>query len=246
MRTSFSRLDYFIISQELAALATSLQMGIGNWESKRDHAKITLTLSLPPSFAIRTQDFQPWSIPQPQLNNLTEDKILKCKQLTADVFGPLLVEFQSSMAKALDKCACADKYSQALVRRAIDFVENEIGAKRPTHRKGKFQMKTVVLATAEITTIQKARDLIRTLCLREASEEKQARSHLEVLLDRLCRMGLSTVPRSLELSELHQWAETYAPFRLKQLKADIRAQNEDARTKERKERLKWFLDQTPW
>ena len=54
--------------------------------------------------------------------------------------------------------------------------------------------------------------------------------------------GLSTVPRSLQIEGLHQWAESMAPLRIEQLKSYIRAQKEDVRTKERRERLKWFLD----
>ena len=122
---------------------------------------------------------------------------MNCKRLAAAQFGPLLEDFRSTLETASDKCSCADFFSQRLVCLAIELVESEIGAKRPTHRKGKFQMKTVTLATAELTTIQKARDLIRALFLQELSsevEEEQVRSHLKILLDRLCRMVSQRFP----------------------------------------------------
>ena len=59
----------------------------------------------------------------------------------------------------------------------------------------------------EITTISTARDLIRTLFFREVkseNESKEVENHLSVLLDRLCRMGLSSIPRSLDLETLQE------------------------------------------
>src|SRR5690348_15006499 len=90
--------------------------------------------------------------------------------------------FKLALESAEDKRACADKFSQLAVGMAIQVVEGIVGATKPSHRKGKFRSKEVAKATAEITTLQKARDLIRTLCLNEwnsVEEKLEIHSHLE-------------------------------------------------------------------
>ena len=106
------------------------------------------------------------------------------------------------------------------VQMAKDLVESVVGTTRPTHRKGKFRSKDITKATAEITTLQKARDLIRTLFLDECNsgEKEENYFHLKILLDRLVRMGVSTIPRSMDIPNLHQWSESYAPLHIQTLK----------------------------
>ena len=189
--------------------------------------------------------FQPWSIPQPQLRKITAQQAQECKEGAKDIFTPLLADFLSDIKIAPDKCLCADMYSQHAVRLALDLIESIVGRKSPTHKKGKFQSQEITRAKAEITTLQKARDLIRTLLLQETSseiEKERVCGHLKTLLDRLCRMGLTTVPRSLEPQALHQWSESFVPVHLENLKTYLKSQKEDLESKEKTDRLKWFLD----
>ena len=96
-----------------------------------------------------------------------------------------------------------------------------LGRKLPTHEKGKYQSLDIVKSQAEITTISKASDLIRTLFFNEVTNEDDRKSverHLSVLLDRLCRMGLRSIPRSLDIASLHEWSQVQAPFDLENLR----------------------------
>ena len=108
----------------------------------------------------------------------------------------------------------AEDISKRLAQCLIDTTSAVVGSKLPTHEKGKYHSSDLVKAQAEINTISKARDLIRTLYLNEVNTQEERRmveDHLTVLLDRLCVMGLRSVPRSLELKQLHEWSELNAP-----------------------------------
>ena len=85
-----------------------------------------------------------------------------------------------------------------------------VGNKLPTHEKGKYHSSDLIKSQAEINTISGARDLIRTLYMNEVNTPEERRlveDHLSVLLDRLCVMGLSSIPRSLEINQLHEWSK---------------------------------------
>ena len=47
--TSFSRLDYFLMSHPLSPISKELKMSIANWIPKQDHARIALLTELPTS-----------------------------------------------------------------------------------------------------------------------------------------------------------------------------------------------------
>jgi exonuclease III len=177
--TSFSRLDYFVLSQPLFSFASKTDMQIGNWESKRDHARITLTLALPTSGYWDQSATARWSVSQPRLWNLTIDQRSSCKERAEESFKALEAEFKLALQQQTS-LTLIDKFSQLVVQKAKDIVESVVGATRPTYRKGKFRSEDVVRATAEITTLQKARDLIRALFLKEYSshdDKEEIHSH---------------------------------------------------------------------
>ena len=91
--------------------------------------------------------------------------------------------------------------------------------KRPTHKKGKYESFEVTKAKAEISTIIKARNLIRALYLNEhqsAQHKRETEVHLQVLLDRLVRMG-HCIPTSLGIHSLHEWSECLAPYHIQNI-----------------------------
>jgi hypothetical protein len=107
----------------------------------------------------------------------------------------------------------ADSLSQDLAKILVFETSSVVGNKRPTHEKSKHCTLEAKKIQAEISTIENARNLIRTLWLKETSspdEESEVKTHLSVLLDRLCRMGLNSVPRDLTLASLHEWSEVDA------------------------------------
>jgi hypothetical protein len=71
----------------------------------------------------------------------------------------------------------ADNLSVDLAKILVEVTCATVGSKLPTHEKGKYQSSDMVRAQAEITTISKARDLIRTLYMDEV------RSRRSIVLD---------------------------------------------------------------
>ena len=115
----------------------------------------------------------------------------------------------------------ADSISQQLAEILVSTTSSVVGHKHPTHEKGKHSSVESKKIQAEISTIENARNLIRTLWLNEVSsddETDEVKTHLAVLLDRLCRMGLNSVPRQLDLDSLHEWSEVEAPVDLVSLR----------------------------
>jgi len=103
----------------------------------------------------------------------------------------------------------ADRLSKTVARILVDTTSAVVGSKLPTHEKRKYQSHDLIKAQAEITTISKARDLIRTLSreeFRSPMERQRIELHLSVLLDRLVRMGLNSIPRSLDIKSLSEWS----------------------------------------
>ena len=119
-----------------------------------------------------------------------------------------------------------------------------LGSTRATHRKGKFETPDLVRYQAEISTISKARDLIHALSQNEVHPEQRANTevHLSVLLDRLVIMGLSSVPRSLEIKLLCEWADTSALSDIESLKKYIRHRKMDLESLESIESHRLFMN----
>src|SRR5690242_13512650 len=66
-----------------------LDMNISNWELKTDHCRISMELVLSEiSISGTTSPGKPWSIPQPELRNLSEEQKQKCKTLTEENLAP--------------------------------------------------------------------------------------------------------------------------------------------------------------
>ena len=144
-----------------------------------------------------------------------------------------------------DKSALADRFSRKVAETIVQVVGSVTGMKRSTHRKGKYENLEISKAKAEVTTISKARDLIRRLYLREVASERdreETEIHLKVCLDRLCRMGLASVPSSFNLQSLHEWSEMVAPFDISNILSYIKSRKEDLRSKEIDQTRKLFLD----
>ena len=234
--TSFSRIDYFLLSPALFGQLEQLDMSIGNWNRKLDHARLSLLSQVSPVSGSPANG-KPWSIPQPRLSLMSPEQQSTCKSLVREKLIPLL---QSINMKELSLDA-ADQLSQTLARIIVDETVTVVGSKLPTHEKGKYQS----LARAEITTIEKARDLIRRLYLDEFKSQEDrvsTENHLSTLLDRLCRMGLNSVPRVLSLDALHKWAEVDAPMDLETLRWYIQVRKETMAEESKQKSRKQFLD----
>ena len=221
---SFSRIDYCLMGPMLFQLLERTQMRLGNWNPKiSDHVQINICGNLPNSPGQKKRG-KPWSIPQPRLSGITAMQRQKCQENANLALTPLLQQVRDARLSLDD----ADNISKHLAQCLIDTTSAVVGSKLPTHEKGKYHSSDLVKAQAEINTISKARDLIRTLYLNEVNTQEEKRlveDHLTVLLDRLCVMGLRSIPRSLDLDRLHEWSELKAPTDI----LDIRAYMEQRR-----------------
>ena len=102
--------------------------------------------------------------------------------------------------------------------------------KKPTHKKGKFESVEINKGKAEISTIRKARDLIRAIAwneFRSPQELSYIKEHLTVCLDRLVRMGLNSVPSPSDLVALAKWSDTTALSDIEQATNYIKAGKKD-------------------
>ena len=189
---------------------------------------------------------KPWSSVQPNLHVSTRQKE-RCVNLTNEALQELLADFNQGLQHTSDKKTYADLFSRRTAETIVRTVGSVIGLKRPTHRKGKFETVEITRAKAEVTTISKARDLIRRLYLGEVVSEQDKTDtelYLRVCLDRLCRMGLSSLPHSSDLLSLHEWSETVAPFDIKNIVDYVRSQKQDLRSKAKIESRNLFMDPT--
>jgi len=151
----------------------------------------------------------------------------------------------SEMNDSASPLIVADSCSRKIAKIIVETVGSITGMTRGTHRKGKFQSHQISRATAEISTISKARDLIRELSLEEYRSEKERKeieSHLNVCLDRLIILGLPTIPSNLGLQFLNTWSEGEALRDIKRAKTFICAQKEDMISKERARKRELFRD----
>src|SRR5690242_9840605 len=92
---------------------------------------------------------------------------------------------------------------------------------------------------------QRARDLIRTLAIEEfkTSQERQdVQHHLEILFERLIRMGFYSVPHSRKLKMLVEWSESQAIREIHFLEQYLRKRNLDMLAQERNLSRNIFLD----
>jgi len=214
-------------------------MRLGDWLDKLDHVKISCSFVLPE--CRKSSQSKPWSIPQPQLTSLSNEQRKQCKDAVNSELSPLLALVRSSILSLEE----VDDLSKKLAQKLVQATSEVVGSKRPTHEKGKFQSVDLVKCQAEINTINKARDLIRTLAMNEVRDKKdrdEVQNHLNVLLDRLVHMGLSSVPRSLEIDILQEWSQSLALLDLESLRDYMEVQKETLTLRDKEKSKKMFLD----
>jgi len=240
--STFSRLDHFLCSPMLFQLLEKVEMRLGNWkpESKLDHVQLSFSGVLP-AVPGEVRRGKPWSIPQPRLSSVNPTQRKKCQQKVNEALLPLLQKIRGNSHSLVD----ADIISKSLAKTLVQVTSAVVGNKLPTHEKGKYHSSDLIKSQAEINTISGARDLIRTLYMNEVNTPEERRlveDHLSVLLDRLCVMGLSSIPRSLEINQLHEWSQMKAPLDIINIKnyMEKRKCTMDLLEKERQRKL--FLD----
>ena len=73
-------------------------------------------------------------------------------------------------------------------------------------------------------------------------ERHLVEEHLSVLLDRLCKMGLSSIPRSLDIKHLHQWSQIEAPADITNIRTYMEKRKCTMDQVEKDRQRKLFLD----
>ena len=241
-RTSLSRIDYFLLSSKLSS-QRGLNMTIGNWEKKKDHCLISLEFSL---VGICQRELEKaWSIPQPELRNLTPAMKLQCKELLESNLNIMSEEVSTLSHQCSFSVERADNLSVTLAEILVQTIGSVSGMKRGTHKKGRFESLEFNKVRAEIGTIKKARDLIRSLFLDEvlsSLDRRHREEHLKVCLDRLVRLGLNSVPTSLDINLLFRWSESSALADIENLTGYIKSRKEDLLSQEKTSRQDLFLD----
>ena len=139
----------------------------------------------------------------------------------------------------------ADQLSRTLAETAVKIATDIFGGKKPTHEKRKYESFDLIKTQAEINTIEKARDLIRTLYLNEVTSLENRLSlenHLSTLLVRLCRMGLHSVPLQHDLKSLHEWSQSTAKADIENLRRYMESQKSDMDAIEKRRQNEMFLN----
>ena len=240
--TSRSRIDYFLAGALLIQQMNSIQMEVGDFddELKLDHARISFA-GVVPILSDESRRGKPWSIPQPNLSSIQPTQKTKCQEDVNLALQPLLLKIREGDIKFHE----ADTLSKTLAKILVEVTSATVGNKLPTHEKGKYQSSDMVKSQAKINTISKARDLIRTLFLdevRSPEDRKSVEDHLSVLLDRLCIMGVQSLPLSLDIHSLHQWSQSTAPEEISCLRNYMKARKCTMDQQETEHRRKLFLD----
>jgi len=240
---SLSRLDYFLLSPKLSALR-NCSITIGNWELKKDHCRISLDLTLP-EHSSSNLSHSPWSIPQPELRHLSDEQRQLCReQVNANLFA-VYEKFLSGGMDQKNILEDANSLSIATAETLIHTVGAIAGMKKGTHKKGPFESLEFSKAKAEISTIQKARDLVRSLFWKEfknEQERKDIESYLQVCLDRLIRLGNNTIPISLDPTSMWTWSESTALSEIEAITTYLKSRKLDLQSQEKIARRNMFLD----
>jgi hypothetical protein len=218
-------------------------MRLGELTYPLDHRKLFFLSSLPNTPQGRSPGGQAWSIPQPRLANISSSQKVACKDAVNKALLPILTQIRQCRSISLTD---ADELSKTVAGILVDSTGAIVGRKLPTHEKRRYQSLDLTRAQAEITTISKARDLVRTLTQKEyrSSEERQrVENHLSVLLDRLIRMGLNSVPPlSSDLKALNEWSQMTAHLEILNIKEYIRMRRCDMDSMEKDRQRKLFLN----
>jgi len=187
------------MSQSLYSNVDSLQMRIGNWDPGKDHCRISVQGSIPLWTPHDEKCGKPWSIEQPILRNLTAETQALCKNKIDQELSPLIPRLLFDLKTGTKKTQVADTWSKRVARIIVEATGSITGLKRSTHKKGKFETPIITKANAQISTISKARDLIRCLSLKEFQphrEQADMEEYLKVCFDGLLGLvwALSPLP----------------------------------------------------
>lgn len=192
----YSRLDYFLASP-LIDMARSA-MSISNWLPHTDHAKITfrtIFLGKDPSYRYHQSE----SIVRPQLKGIPAEKIEeireRCNSNVESLYRQIFLRASPD----------PDQVSMELARILVETAIQVAGKKRHNKKRDNRTRKL----RAEIRAIHRARDLIREIAQQEGNTQENW-NFLGVLLDRLARMNLASVPSSMDIETLQTWAEEAA------------------------------------
>ena len=125
-RTSFSRLDYFLVSSSTRIQAGWNEMEIGTWEPQKDHCRISLRLGMPDLPGGKEESGKAWSIPQPELRNITSEQIELCKERVNERLK--LMEKDSNAALLnTNRLECASSFSTKMAQEVVDEVGSVTG-----------------------------------------------------------------------------------------------------------------------
>jgi len=132
--STFSRLDYFLVSPLLLQSTTAYTMRLGNWSNKLDHVKISFLSALSANRTSRRR-CKPWSIPQPRLAHASAEQKNRCKREVNQALIPIVEKIREAKLSLEE----VDKISEDLAHISIQTSCGVLGRKLPTHEKGKYQ-----------------------------------------------------------------------------------------------------------
>ena len=212
-------------------MSQALDECVADWEpTKKDHCKILLSLDFLETLEKQDCLGKPWSTVQPELRKINEKTKTQCLLATNEPLEQLLLELKDALNQSPQKLEVANRFSVQTADLIVRLVGSITGLRRASHRKGQFQNSGITKARAEISTITKARDLIRALRLQEfrTPQEKSAlETYLKVCFDRLLRLGLTSIPTSFDIDTLALWSEQVAVMDILQIEHFIKSQKED-------------------
>src|ERR1044071_3289742 len=154
-----------------------------------------------------------WSIEQPILRKLSQETLSLCKSKVNEALTLMLPQLLLEIKTAHNKIEAAERWSKRIARTIVQTTGSITGLKRPTHKKGKFETDILKKTTAQVSTLSKARDLIRSLSqteFRSEQEKRELEEYLKVCLDRLVRLGVNSIPTTLNIRVLVEWSESAA------------------------------------
>jgi hypothetical protein len=220
-------------------------MSIGNWDPGKDHCRIFTKFTIPAWVATDEKVGNPWSIEQPILRKLSQETLSLCKSKVNEALTLMLPQLLLEIKTAHNKIEAAERWSKRIARTIVQTTGSITGLKRPTHKKGKFETDILKKTTAQVSTLSKARDLIRSLSqteFRSEQEKRELEEYLKVCLDRLVRLGVNSIPTTLNIRVLVEWSESAAIREIGAAQKYIADRKEDIVSLDKLRRKQMFLD----
>ena len=209
---SSARLDYFLASKAPFYTSQNVQMEIGAYDkSLSDHVRLQCKVSLPLTQNRVTRTKPMASIVRPNIVMAPKKKKEICKKAINEELQKIYEKMKANIDKQENKLKYADNISQIVARTIVSIGLQICPPGRKTPKPGRDDYREGI--ESKIRTIRRLRDIQRTLqgnLYPSQIEQQQGLFELDIVIDKICHMGLASFPIPANRETTATWANQLA------------------------------------